>query len=84
MRRTPVDSTTLSAAGYADQTSTLELLFRSGELYRYFGVPRRTYWELLHAESKGGYFNEHIRNRFAFEHVQAVPRLSSKTQSHSQ
>ena len=43
----------------------LELRFAGGAAYRYFRVPAPIYEELLRAESKGAYFNYHIRNRFA-------------------
>lgn len=42
----------------------LELAFRSGAVYRYVGVPAWIYHQLLCSESKGKYFNAHIRNRY--------------------
>jgi hypothetical protein len=65
MARVVLNSTSLNAAAYQDQSALLELEFRSGVIYHYFGVPAQTYQELLRAESKGRYFNQHIRNRFA-------------------
>ena len=38
-------------------------------IYRYFSIPQQTFEELLRAESKGGYFNARIRNRFAYAKV---------------
>lgn len=64
MARVDLKSTSLNAATYQDQSAFLELEFRSGARYRYIGVPAQVYQELLRAESKGGYFNQHIRNRF--------------------
>ena len=52
-----------------DQSAFLDLEFRSGAIYRYLEVPARTYRELLRAESKGGYFNQHLRNRFAYSKI---------------
>jgi hypothetical protein len=40
--------------------------FANGTIYQYFGVPRDTYQDLLRADSKGAYFNQHIR---AFPHA---------------
>jgi hypothetical protein len=64
MQRTELSSTSLKGAGYCFQEALLELEFRSGAIYRFDGVPEATYQELLRAESKGVYFNHHIRNRF--------------------
>jgi hypothetical protein len=69
MARVDLKSTSLNAATYQDQSAFLELEFRSGMIYRYFGVPAQTYQELLRAESKGGYFHQHIRNRFAYAKI---------------
>ena len=49
--------------GYSIE-ATLELEFRSGAIYRYFAVPQAVFQELIAAESKGAYFNRHVRNRF--------------------
>ena len=49
--------------------AVLELQFRSGAVYHYFGIPAQTFEEWMRAESKGGYFNSHIRNRFAYAKV---------------
>jgi hypothetical protein len=65
MQRVKLKSTLLKAAAYQDQLASLELEFRSGAVYHFFGVSPLTYQELLRAESKGGYFNRHIRNCFA-------------------
>ena len=45
----------------------LYLLFRSGEVYRYFDVPRWQYQEFLAADSKGRYFGRNIRGYFRYE-----------------
>jgi len=77
MARVDLQSTSLNAATYQDQRGFLELEFRSGAIYRYIGVPEQVYQELLSAESKGRYFNQHIRNRFIY--VQIDPTRSGPT-----
>ena len=47
----------------------LEVEFRSGEIYRYFDVPQRTYHQLVQAESKGAYLNLNIRKSFSFKRI---------------
>ena len=60
------DSSLLKAAAYPNHSAVLQLVFHNGAVYCYFGVALQTYHQLLRAESKGGYFNSHIRNRFNF------------------
>jgi len=69
MERVALQSTVLHAASYRDRGALLDLEFRSGEIYRYAGVPAQTYRELLLAESQGRYFNTHIRPRFAYTKI---------------
>ena len=61
--QTHVESSVLSSIEYlSDQT--LELTFRSGTTYRYFAVPQTVVEGFIAAESKGAYFNRHVRDRF--------------------
>ncbi|GGH40671.1 KTSC domain-containing protein [Microbacterium album] len=69
MRRTPLDSAAIAAAGYDADTAVLELQFTSGEVYRYYAVPPSVYRALRSAESAGRYFTEHIRDVYPTEHV---------------
>lgn len=61
MDRTPVSSTELASIGYQEATSVLEVEFRKGGVYQYFGVPAQIYDQLMAAPSKGSYFNRVIR-----------------------
>jgi hypothetical protein len=69
MTWTAVESSALQAAGYAEGQALLYLLFRSGEVYRYFDVPQWQYQEFLAADSKGRYFGRNIRGRFRYERM---------------
>jgi hypothetical protein len=61
----PVVSSTREAVGYDPMTAQLYVRFlSSGDTYVYDAVPREVFDELLQAESKGRYFNAHIRNSF--------------------
>lgn len=64
-----LDSSSLAAAGYDPQLHALDIAFRHGGLYRYFGVSARTYRALLQAESKGQFFTGYIRGHYRFEKV---------------
>ncbi len=69
MKRVPVESSVLASVLYRPKLRLLEVEFRSGEFYRYFDVPPKSYNELLNAESCGRYFNLNIRNRFNGKHI---------------
>jgi hypothetical protein len=69
MRRMPVSSSAVASVGYDPRTRTLEVEFVSGDVYRYLGVPRRRYDELLAAESTGRYVNTEIKPRYPYTRV---------------
>jgi lysyl-tRNA synthetase, class II len=73
MARVDLLSTTLKTATFQEHSAFLDLEFRSGTTYRYREVPQRVYQELLKAESKGQYFNQHIRNRFRYVRIDPPP-----------
>ena len=56
-----LSSTSIATAAYDPSTCTLDIRFHTGRHYRYFAVPAQIYQELLAADSKGRYFNQHIR-----------------------
>jgi len=69
MERVPLQSTTLASVVYHAALRRPEIEFRTGKRYLYFQVPPQRYRELLDAESKGAYFNRHIRNCFPYQHL---------------
>ena len=64
MNRTPVESSTIVDVGYEPATLTLEVGFKPGTVYQYFGVPESTCTNLMNSASKGAFFNANIRNKF--------------------
>jgi hypothetical protein len=64
MRRRPVDSSAIASVGYDPAREMLELEFRSGNVYRYFGVPEEIYEDFLQARSKGQFFGTFIRGQY--------------------
>ncbi len=78
-----LNSTGLRAAAYQDQLALLELEFRSGATYQYFGVSEQTYQELLLAESKGAYFHRHIRDRFPYAKIHPAEPKSKELRATS-
>jgi hypothetical protein len=69
MGRVPHQSSVLAVTEYFPNLQTLDVVFTSGEIYRYSTVPLPLYQDLLEADSKGTFFNAHIRNHFPFQHV---------------
>ncbi len=64
----PLSSSLLAVVAYST-TATLDLTFQTGAVYRYFGVPRLVFDQLIAAQSKGAYFNRTIRNRFPYRRL---------------
>ena len=64
-----VDSTMMINVDYEEGLQELDITFIGGKTYRYFEVPLDTYAGLLDAESKGEFFNEHIKDQFNFNEV---------------
>jgi hypothetical protein len=64
MERIDLQSTALAWVQYRSAEEALRIGIRDGDSYEYSGVPEQTYRELLAAESKGRYYNHHIRNDF--------------------
>ena len=69
MQRLPVQSRALKSVGYDTDGRLLELEFSSGGLYQYYDVPEFTYRALMHAKSKGRFFQTSIDRKFRCEEV---------------
>ena len=61
-----VTSTAVAQIEYDELSQELIVTFTSGRTYTYYGVPREVYPRFLNAESKGQFFNEHIRDRYRY------------------
>ena len=48
------------AIGYDSKSKELEVVFSSGSVWRYIGVPRKVFRELLSAMSIGQYMNDYV------------------------
>lgn len=57
-------STVIDGAWYLPERLELDLLLTSGRRYRYSEVPADVARAFVAAPSKGGYYNQWIRNRF--------------------
>lgn len=66
MRLDTVESDVIHAVGYDAHLNILEIIFNSGSIYQYRGVPREVYDQLMAADSKGNYLNDNIRGEFEY------------------
>ena len=69
IRRIPVESTAIAAAGYSKRLRALEIEFRNGAIYRYLQVEPAVYQALLKAPSKARFYDENIRHKYRSLHV---------------
>jgi KTSC domain len=67
-----LDSSALAWVRYLPEQRVLQVGLRTGRDYDYFDVPPEIYSELLAAESKGRYYNHHIRNEFEFNEIRRL------------
>jgi hypothetical protein len=69
MQRRPVSSTSIATIGYDAATQTLEIEFRNGRVYRYYGVEADTFEQLMKARSKARFMNAYIRDSNPFSGI---------------
>ena len=62
-----VHSTHIAAVGH--EGDKLQVKFKKGQTFEYSPVSKETYYELLEADSIGGYFHEHIKNNKEVNYV---------------
>jgi hypothetical protein len=60
----PCVSSNIAELGYDEESETLRVVFVSGSVYDYDGVPLQEYENLRDAASVGGYFSQNIRNSY--------------------
>jgi hypothetical protein len=64
-----VESDMIKLVGYDAQSQLLEVVFNTGDRYRYVGVPATEYEGLMSAESIGQYMHKHIIDRYDCERI---------------
>jgi hypothetical protein len=60
------ESSMFASMNYSRRERSLTLFFSSGRIYRYGSVEPGVFRGFLKAESKGKFFNRHIRNVYPF------------------
>lgn len=69
MERTRVSSTNIASIGYDLAKSTLEVEFRDGAIYQYYGVSAAIHHDFMGAPSKGSFLDQHIKSKFRYRRV---------------
>ena len=64
-----VDSTAISEIDYDAERAKLLVRFASGERYVYVGVPDEIHRSFVEADSKGRFFQLHVRDRYPFNRL---------------
>jgi len=62
-------STVVEFAKYDADDKILEIKYRNGRVYRYFGVPQTEYDAFKSSGSKGRYLNREIKTKYEFAKV---------------
>lgn len=53
----PITSTAISFADYREALAELDITFKSGKIYTYYGVPKKVYDDFISSDSAGTYYN---------------------------
>lgn len=64
---TTFDSSAITRATYHPHERTLDIWYKGGDRYSYFGVPTEIYVGLREAESAGEFVNLYVKPYFEYE-----------------
>jgi hypothetical protein len=74
MEKRSVNSRGIQWIRYDETKSILEVQYASSKAYRYFDVPVACYEWLLKADSKGKFLNRLVKDKYAYERIDDVPK----------
>lgn len=64
MDRKSVESSHIAEIGYESESSTLEVQFKSGQVWQYYDVPETVWNEFDASDSKGKFFGREIKGHY--------------------
>lgn len=64
-----VNSSSVEALGYHEESQTLRVWFKQGRRYDYLGVTPSEFHKLVTADSIGAYINKYIKRLFDYREV---------------
>jgi hypothetical protein len=72
--REQVRSSAIASIGYSKRRHILEIQFVNGAVYRYLEVAPSVYRELMFADSKARYYDNHIKGNYPSLKVRSRPK----------
>jgi hypothetical protein len=66
---TPIESQMILGVRYNAKTYELDVVFRTGDKYRYKNVPQFVFDGLMQAKSHGQYMHRKVLGRFKYERL---------------
>ena len=69
MHRQPVTSSNITSIGYDPGEQTLEVEFKTGQVYQYYRVLPAVYQGLMSASSHGSFFSENVKGVYEYHRV---------------
>jgi hypothetical protein len=69
IKMTPVESSNLSKVGFDGKEKELHVVFTNGSHYKYTGVPRKVFTEMMKAESHGKFLNASVKGVYPYERI---------------
>lgn len=82
LKRIQVDSSMIKSVGHSFPRRMLEIEFKDGSVYRYKGVKKQIFKDMLHADSKGKYFHSMIKKNYPYKKYQAQDGEQVKEKYH--
>jgi len=64
MKMIQVSSSAMDAVGYDKERQQLFIKFKQGDIYTFCRVPESIYQGLMSANSKGGFYDSFIKDKF--------------------
>jgi hypothetical protein len=75
--KSDMPSAVIKKYSYDAASEILEIIYHSGKVYHYLGVPEKVFKEMRSTMVKGIWFNRHIKGKYPFEEV--TPGLNQTT-----
>jgi len=78
IRREPIPSSALTAAGYSKRLHIMEIEFTNGAIYRYLDVPTDVYRDFMSAQSKAQFYDWNIKGHYQSLRLRAAGYQASR------
>lgn len=69
MELTQVQSRNIAQVGYDTEQHVLKIVFSTGNIYEYDSVPEEIYRMFMSTQSKGAFFKDQIKFRYAYRKI---------------